>query len=134
MRPNDARFDEQNLPDDQPIAEERPEFYPQLKRFRLEKIAPDRAGRLRDGDPVELQSTPGRDADLAQTNWGVEALAEFLLNPTVHALRLDVKIHAEQNDACEHDRAGDQPEQDAPDCFHAGKITQRAIEEKVKAA
>lgn len=65
LYPDNLRPDEEDPPDDEMAAEERPEFDPELKAFRLEKITADLPRLLRDGDAVQLQPAPGGDADLA---------------------------------------------------------------------
>ena len=90
MQPNHLRSYERDLADDQPVAEDRPKLHAQLKALGLQEIAAGLPGLLRNRDAVEFQSAPGGDADLAKLQRSIQPLAEFLLNPMMNALRLDI--------------------------------------------
>jgi hypothetical protein len=94
-----------------------------LKALRFEKIAADPARLLRNGDAPQRQSVPRRNADLAQAQRCPEALAEFLLDTPMGALRLNVEIETDEKNAAQEQDTSKEPEQKAAEPFHPLKLS-----------
>ena len=68
----------------------------QPKGIRVKEIARDRGVALRNGDPAQLQTPPGRDADPLDAQCCPETLAKLLLDPRLRPVRLDVQVHRQK--------------------------------------
>ena len=98
---------------------------------RFEKWRSDSRVRLRNRNATQFQPAPWRDADPLNVQRHAKPLAEFLLNPSLCALRLHIQVHAQEGggEACEQCRK--QPANKSPDPEHPTNITQRSPAEKL---
>jgi len=71
---------------------------------------------------------------LAQMKGCAKALAKFLLNPVVHAIRLHIQVDREQSGEGQDHGPAEEVEQKSAKFLHRMKATQRSIEEKMKPA
>lgn len=60
----------------------------------------------------------------------VKPLAEFLLNTTVRALRLNVEIDHEQDDEGQNHGPGEEPEQQAAEFLHRVKLRKARLKKR----
>ena len=80
--------------------------------------------------PLSFNPSHGRHADLAQVQRGVEPLAEFLLNAMVRALRLDIQIDPEQENAGQDHDSPEEPKQQPANSFHSGTLRNARLKKR----
>ena len=70
---------------------------------RFEKWRSDSGVRLRNRNATQSQTAPWRHANPLDPQRHAKALAEFLLNPSLCALRLHIQVHAQEGggEACD---------------------------------